>query len=73
MSSGGPSITRSTAAKRRARALAGGIKAGIPDMLVLHNGAAFMIEVKAADGELSDAQRGVLCAASLPVGASPPR
>jgi hypothetical protein len=39
-----------------------GIVAGIPDMLVLHNGAAFMIEVKAADGELSDAQRGVLCA-----------
>jgi hypothetical protein len=39
-----------------------GIIAGCPDMLILHLGAAFMIEIKAPDGELSDAQRGVLAA-----------
>jgi hypothetical protein len=39
-----------------------GIIAGIPDMLVIHHGAAFLIEVKAEDGELSPAQRGVLAA-----------
>lgn len=39
-----------------------GIIAGIPDLLLLHLGAAFLIEIKAEDGELSDAQRGVLAA-----------
>lgn len=39
-----------------------GIIAGVPDVLILHLGAAFMIEIKAEDGELSDAQRAVLCA-----------
>lgn len=39
-----------------------GIVAGIPDILVLYFGAAFMIEIKTIDGEVSDAQRGVLTA-----------
>lgn len=39
-----------------------GIISGIPDLLILHMGAAFLIEIKADDGELSDAQRGVLAA-----------
>ena len=39
-----------------------GIIAGVPDVLILHLGAAFMIEIKTEDGELSDAQRAVLCA-----------
>ena len=39
-----------------------GIIAGIPDLLLIHLGAVFMIEIKTEDGTLSDAQRGVLCA-----------
>jgi hypothetical protein len=39
-----------------------GIISGIPDLLILHLGAAFMIEIKSDDGVLSDAQRGVLAA-----------
>jgi hypothetical protein len=39
-----------------------GIIAGIPDVLLLHLGAAFMIEIKADDGEVSEAQRGILAA-----------
>lgn len=39
-----------------------GIISGCPDMLFLHLGAAFMIEIKAEDGILSEAQRGVLAA-----------
>jgi hypothetical protein len=39
-----------------------GIIAGIPDLLLLHHGAAFVIEIKAEDGTVSDAQRGVLTA-----------
>jgi hypothetical protein len=39
-----------------------GIVAGIADMFVLHLGRAFMIEVKAADGQLSDPQRSVAAA-----------
>jgi hypothetical protein len=39
-----------------------GIIAGIPDMLILHLGAAFMVEIKAPDGELTEPQRGVLAA-----------
>lgn len=46
--------------------VARGIVAGIPDMFVLFNGVAHFIEIKAADGELSTAQRDVgtaiLCA-----------
>lgn len=40
-----------------------GIIAGIPDTFVLFRGRSHMIEVKADDGELSDAQRSVLAAA----------
>lgn len=43
-----------------------GVVAGIPDMFVLYNGIAHFIEIKAADGELSHAQRevgtAILCA-----------
>lgn len=39
-----------------------GIVAGIPDMLFLYRGEAFLIEIKTIDGELSDAQRSVLAA-----------
>lgn len=39
-----------------------GIISGIPDLLVLHRGNAYLIEIKTNDGELSDAQRGVLAA-----------
>ena len=39
-----------------------GIIAGIPDLFVLHLGYAHLIEVKAEDGELSDAQRSVMSA-----------
>lgn len=39
-----------------------GIIAGIPDMLFLFRGAAFLIEIKPEDGELSEPQRGVLAA-----------
>jgi len=39
-----------------------GIVAGIPDLLVLHLGHAFLIELKAEDGTVSDAQRSVLAA-----------
>lgn len=46
--------------------VARGIVAGIPDMFVLFEGAAHFLEIKAADGELSLAQRDVgtaiLCA-----------
>lgn len=40
-----------------------GIIAGIPDMLILWRGGAFLIEIKADDGTVSDAQRSVLAAA----------
>jgi hypothetical protein len=39
-----------------------GIIAGVPDLFVLHMGYAHLIEVKAEDGELSDAQRSVMAA-----------
>jgi hypothetical protein len=39
-----------------------GVIAGIPDLFVLYRGTAHMIEVKAEDGLLSDAQRGVAAA-----------
>lgn len=39
-----------------------GIIAGIPDLFVLHLGRAYLIEIKAADGSLSDPQRSVLAA-----------
>ena len=39
-----------------------GIVAGIPDLLFLHRGEAFLIEIKTDDGELSEAQRSVLAA-----------
>jgi hypothetical protein len=39
-----------------------GIVAGIPDIFVLHRGIAHMVEIKAEDGELSDAQRSVAAA-----------
>jgi hypothetical protein len=39
-----------------------GIVAGIPDMLILHRGEAFLIEIKTGDGEVSEAQRSVLAA-----------
>jgi hypothetical protein len=39
-----------------------GIIAGIPDLLLLHMGAAFLIEIKTEDGTVSDAQQGVLTA-----------
>jgi hypothetical protein len=39
-----------------------GIIAGIPDMFVLHVGRAYMIEVKAEDGQLNDPQRSVAAA-----------
>jgi hypothetical protein len=40
-----------------------GIVSGIPDLLVLYRGEAFLIEIKSDDGEVSDAQRSVLAAA----------
>lgn len=43
-------------------ALARGVIAGIPDILIIHNGSAHLIELKAEDGSLSPAQRSVLCA-----------
>lgn len=39
-----------------------GIIAGIPDILMLHRGEAFLIEIKTIEGVLSDAQRSVLAA-----------
>lgn len=39
-----------------------GIISGVPDVLFLHLGQAYLIEVKAEDGELSEAQRSVLAA-----------
>jgi hypothetical protein len=39
-----------------------GIIAGIPDLLIIHLGAAFVIEIKTEDGTVSDAQQGVLTA-----------
>lgn len=39
-----------------------GIVAGVPDLLILHHGEAFLIEIKADDGEVSEAQRSVLAA-----------
>jgi hypothetical protein len=39
-----------------------GIIAGIPDTFVLFRGIAHVIEIKAADGTLSDAQRSVIAA-----------
>lgn len=39
-----------------------GIIAGIPDTFVMHRGLVHFIEVKADDGELSDAQRSVATA-----------
>jgi hypothetical protein len=39
-----------------------GIIAGLPDTFVLHLGRCFVIEIKAVDGELSDAQRSVAAA-----------
>lgn len=39
-----------------------GIVAGIPDIFVLHRGMAHMIEIKADDGEMSDAQRSIAAA-----------
>lgn len=39
-----------------------GIIAGIPDTFLLHRGKAHFIEVKAEDGELSDAQKSVATA-----------
>jgi hypothetical protein len=39
-----------------------GIIAGIPDLFVMHRGLTHFIEVKADDGELSDAQRSVATA-----------
>ena len=39
-----------------------GVVAGIPDMVVLYEGRAYWIEVKAADGILSEAQRTVAVA-----------
>jgi hypothetical protein len=47
-----------------------GIIAGIPDLWFLWLGRAFVIEIKAADGELSDSQRSVAAAflaAAVPV------
>ena len=39
-----------------------GIVAGVPDMLILYRGEAFLIEIKTIDGEVSEAQRSVLAA-----------
>ena len=39
-----------------------GIVAGVPDMLFLYQGQAFLLEIKAEDGEVSEAQRSVLAA-----------
>jgi hypothetical protein len=39
-----------------------GVVAGIPDTFVLHRGLAHVIEIKADDGILSDAQRSVIAA-----------
>ncbi|MDQ2763970.1 MAG: VRR-NUC domain-containing protein, partial [Pseudomonadota bacterium] len=44
------------AAKRKAR----GVKSGLPDYLFWHQRRAFAIELKTADGVLSDAQKDVL-------------
>ena len=42
--------------------IARGVVAGIPDTFVLWRGLAHMIELKADDGELSDAQRSIAAA-----------
>jgi hypothetical protein len=42
-----------------------GVIAGILDTFVLHRGRAHLIEIKAPDGELSDAQQSVIAAAIL--------
>jgi hypothetical protein len=42
--------------------VARGVIAGIPDLFVLHRGRAHVIELKAANGELSGAQRSVIAA-----------
>jgi len=39
-----------------------GVIAGIPDLFVLHRGKAHMLEIKAADGVLSNAQQAVAAA-----------
>ena len=39
-----------------------GIVAGVPDLFVLHRGIAHMVEIKTADGELSDPQQSVMSA-----------
>lgn len=44
------------AARRGAMIKAMGYRAGTPDLMLLHEGRAFFIEIKAADGELSPAQ-----------------
>jgi hypothetical protein len=41
-----------------------GIIAGIPDLFVLWRGLAHLIEIKAEDGELTDAQRSVIAAST---------
>jgi hypothetical protein len=40
-----------------------GIIAGVPDCLVLYRGDAYLAEIKADDGSLSEPQRSVLAAA----------
>ena len=44
-----------------------GIIAGVPDLYILHRGRAHHLEIKAEDGELSEAQQSV-CAAVLAAG-----
>jgi hypothetical protein len=46
--------------------------AGVPDLLLVHDGAAYFVEIKATDGQLSDPQRDVatsilLCGAHFAV------
>jgi len=43
-------------------ALARGMISGVPDILIISAGQAFLIELKAADGEVRASQRSVLCA-----------
>lgn len=42
---------------RGAQLKALGLKAGVPDVLILHRGRSYFIELKAVHGRLSDAQR----------------